>query len=71
MTYGPRVFANPYLRCELCDGRVRGRTSGRNQPCGHREDFYSACESWSPVSGCLCLEVFGERDHPVSTGGPA
>jgi hypothetical protein len=68
VTYSPAVFANPYLRCALCQGRVTGRAGGRNQPCGHREDFYSACESWSPAGGCLCLDVFGERDHPVAAG---
>lgn len=56
-------FANPYLICDKCKGKVsywhdpeRCGCNGEtfNYPCEHKADIYSTCPTWSPVDGCSC-----------------
>lgn len=63
----PQGFANPYMRCAEpgCEVRVTSRPGVCNVPCGHRAPAVSLCPSWSPVGGCLCIEVFGAREHDI------
>ena len=58
-------FADPFLACATCGGRVRWRDHLTNMPCEHQADFNSVCPSWSPVDGCLCQEQLGSVNHGV------
>lgn len=64
-TYTRTTPADPYLACAECGARVvswldrPGRTSA--DPCGHDLDYRSTCPSWSPVTGCRCVELLGAR----------
>ncbi len=58
-------FANPYLMCDECGGRVPywhnpdhcGCDEGGffNYPCEHQAGVTSKCYSWNPVTGCECI----------------
>jgi hypothetical protein len=61
-------FANPYLKCEECSGKVRywhnpdrcGCDAEKpffNYPCEHTADVISTCPTWGPVDGCMCEET--------------
>lgn len=67
-------FANPFMICNQCKRRVEGFVSSvyrddlcehdfDNYPCGHAAGIQSLCPSWSPVSGCQCLEHIGTVNH--------
>lgn len=58
-------FANPYLVCDECRGKVLywhddvrcGKECDEsffNYPCGHKAGITSTCFSWGPVDGCTC-----------------
>lgn len=70
------TFANPFLRCDECDGPVPewhdsescgcDEDGWENLPCGHRAAIHSACTTWSPVGGCECLDALGRRvNHQI------
>lgn len=65
-------FANPYLVCWKChlyvshwhdNVRCGCDAPATNEPCGHDAGVISICPSWGPVDGCICIQVFGKRDH--------
>lgn len=61
-------FADPYKVCFDCGGWVEGvlvRPGEANAtiPCHHEHGYVDACPSWSPVSGCRCLEKLGAVSH--------
>ncbi len=60
-------FSNPFLVCIECSARVRYIDTEGNQPCGHRADTASVCETWTPVDGCRCVALTGFRIHGVPT----
>lgn len=49
-------FANPYLVCVECQHRAVGVIGpvaiGRNWPCYHVAGRESACDNWTPETGC-------------------
>lgn len=60
-------FANPYLVCSECGGKVpywhnpercgsECNETYFNHPCGHKAEAVSVCYSWSPVDGCRCID---------------
>lgn len=65
-------FANPYLMCDLCSYPVnavenlyQSGVAVINKPCGHTAGVTSACPSWGPVDGCMCLKHLGAITHEV------
>jgi hypothetical protein len=60
-------FANPFLICEECRGKVPywhdpnrcgcdHEKSFFNYPCEHTAGVVSTCPDWNPVDGCCCEE---------------
>jgi hypothetical protein len=68
-TYNRITPANPYLRCDVCNERVKYWLSKpgppQNFPCGHEAGYHAICPSWGPVDGCSCLEFLGYLPHPL------
>lgn len=58
-TFNVVRFANPYLKCGLCDAWVEGwapdsDAPGLLFPCEHYAGLVDVCPSWGPVDGCTC-----------------
>lgn len=68
-TYTAVAFADPFKKCERCDGWVTGVAvfpgtyePSENLPCRH-VGYRSVCPSWSPVGGCQCESHLGHVPH--------
>lgn len=73
------VFADPYKKCEQCQGWIDGAFDVPGplllSPCEHRSGYRDVCPSWGPVDGCRCAEynVTHQQDpivHDIRVPGP-
>lgn len=58
-------YANPFLVCDTCKGKVSYRhdpdrcgcdDESYNSPCEHALGVTSKCPTWNAVSGCECTD---------------
>ena len=70
-TFTSTEFANPFLVCNQCGGRVTSWAQdsdapGMLFPCEHYAGCHSVCPSWGPVDGCECQKFLGYVPHEAA-----